>query len=229
MKIDRRTHKRYMKLAYKFLKKGNTNYALKYFLKGLRSFPRNSEFFIGAGFCFMIRGETDFAIENLKKAVKIDPFNSVGYLTLVECFIKAGEYREAFVYYNYIDRSLVDSQGMNSDLLDSLALKTDYDCCTYFLEKQGFGEGVKVSKAEKMRIMYDELIRYGLENGKLSESNIKELEQYFFKTGLGSITDYLMNERAGKALVINEKYSDFKKENPYFLEALKELNILCDI
>lgn len=81
---------------------------------------------------------------------------------------------------------------------------------------------------EKMRIMYDDLIKHVVESGELSESCIIELNRYFNKAGLGNVTDYLVNEKIGKAFVINENYDDFKRRNPNFLEALKEFNRVCD-
>jgi len=177
---EERLHKRYMKFGHKFLKKGNIDYAIKYFIKGMERFPRDGGFFIGASFCFMLRGETDFAIANLKKAIAINPFDPVGYLAIIECFIGMKEYYEAFVYYHHID----------SSLLNTLELKADYDHFTEFFEGAGFKFGEKVSDDQKMRMMYDELIRFGLESGKLSEGYIEKLEQK-----LGNVTDHLMNTK----------------------------------
>ena len=218
MKPSNRIQKKYMQSAHKFLRKGDIDNSLKYFLKGSKKFPRNHEFFIGAGFCFIMKDETDFAIASLKKAIAIQPFYPVGYIVIIECFIKIEEYGEAFVYYNYIDPRSIDN----------LELKTDFDDFSRFFEEKGFKKTGENIANQTMRMMYDELIPYLIKSGKLSEGYINDLEKYLMKANLGCITDYLMNNKADTNVVPKEDINIFERESPNFSATLEEIILLYD-
>jgi len=194
-----------------FLKKGDVNNALKYYIEGSKKFPDSYGCFTGIGLCLYLKGGTEFAIENLKKSVSMQPYDTGNSMILVHILLQKGMDQEAFAYFSGIDSISVHHMG----------LKPYYDIYSLYFKEQGFEFKAESEQkpAEKMGKIVDSLTEYFIEKGKITKDQVPD----FSGADLEAIVHYIVEDSAKTGYTLTkEGLEGFEKSHPGLLAKISK-------